>query len=257
MEQENKQNSQPQEAKKRVGDIVALVIMIVLSVLLIPVFVINLTLIIKGSVNPDVPPDVFGVAPLAVTSGSMDGDREGSFPQGALIFVRILDDEEKQALETDDVITFRSSDNVYVTHRIVSVNRDDAGKVVSFVTRGDANASTDGAIPVENVVGICTGSVNGLGDFAIFLQTPVGIIVFIGIPVVLFIIYDVTRITLYNRKAKREAAQAAEGESGSELENARNELRDKEEELARLRAQLAAQQSAQPSEGQDDTPDEK
>lgn len=220
---------------KRTGDVIALVVMIVLTVLLLPIFVINLTLIIKGSMRPDVPPDVFGVAPLAVTSGSMDGDAEGSFPQGSLIFVRILDDGEKQELKEGDVVTFHSEDNVYVTHRIIDVMRNEAGAIESVVTKGDANAASDGAIPVGNIVGICTGSIAGLGEFSLFLQTPVGIIVFIGIPVLLFIVYDVTRIALYNRRVKAEQGSAAQGD---ELESARSELRSQEEELNRLRAQL-------------------
>ena len=250
---------QTAKSSRRKSDMIALAVMIVLSVILIPVLVINVTLIIKGSTNRSVPPDVFGIAPLAGTSGSMDGDREDSFAEGALIFVRILDDGEKQSLGEGDIVTFRSSDNVYVTHRIVSVTRDEGGAIVSVVTRGDANAATDGAIPIANVVGLCTGSVGGLGDFAIFLQTPVGILVFIGIPVLLFIAYDVTRIVLYNRKVKAEeaanGAQQALGEKQSELENARSELRDKEEELARLRALVEAQGLNAEDDGH--SPDEK
>lgn len=78
------------EEKTRKSDKVSLIVMIVLIVLLLPILAVNLTLIVKGSIDPDTPPDVFGIAPLAVTSGSMDGDREGSFAKGALIFVKLL-----------------------------------------------------------------------------------------------------------------------------------------------------------------------
>ena len=192
---------QTAKSSRRKSDMIALAVMIVLSVILIPVLVINVTLIIKGSTNRSVPPDVFGIAPLAVTSGSMDGDREDSFAEGALIFVRILDDGEKQSLGEGDIVTFRSSDNVYVTHRIVSVTRDEGGAIVSVVTR----------------------------------------------------------IVLYNRKVKAEeaanGAQQALGEKQSELENARSELRDKEEELARLRALVEAQGLNAEDDGH--SPDEK
>lgn len=220
------------EKKKRTkGDIASLVILIVLAVILVPIFAINLTLIIKGSIDPDVPPDVFGVAPMAVTTGSMDGDEADSFAEGALIFVRILDEEEKQALQEGDIVTFRTN-GAYVTHRIVTVNTVD-GAVVSVTTKGDANSANDGAILLENVIGLCTGSVAGLGDFAMFLQTPVGIVVVIGIPVLLYIAYDVTRITLNNRRIKAaEAAKQAEKES------------EKDEEIRRLRELLAEKDGA-------------
>lgn len=202
MPRRGEMQEEAKEKKKRTkGDIASLVILIVLAVILVPIFAINLTLIIKGSIDPDVPPDVFGVAPMAVTTGSMDGDEADSFAEGALIFVRILDEEEKQALQEGDIVTFRTN-GAYVTHRIVTVNTVD-GAVVSVTTKGDANSANDGAILLENVVGLCTGSVAGMGSFAMFLQTPVGIVVVIGIPVLLYIAYDVTRITLNNRRIRR------------------------------------------------------
>ena len=213
MPRRGEMQEEAKEKKKRTkGDIASLVILIVLAVILVPIFAINLTLVIKGSIDPDVPPDVFGVAPMAVTTGSMDGDEADSFAEGALIFVRILDEEEKQALQEGDIVTFRTVD----------------GAVVSVTTKGDANNANDGAILLENVVGLCTGSVAGMGSFAMFLQTPVGIVVVIGIPVLLYIAYDVTRITLNNRRIKAaEAAKQAEKES------------EKDEEIRRLRELLA------------------
>ena len=94
-------------------------LLIALCALLLPLLAVNLTLIIKGSVNPGVPPDIFGIAPLAVTADSMKGARDDSFSAGALLFVRLLDEEEKQALTAGDVVTFRSGE-VFVTLRIGS-----------------------------------------------------------------------------------------------------------------------------------------
>lgn len=233
MPRRGEMQEEAKEKKKRTkGDIASLVILIVLAVILVPIFAINLTLVIKGSIDPDVPPDVFGVAPMAVTTGSMDGDEADSFAEGALIFVRILDEEEKQALQEGDIVTFRTN-GAYVTHRIVTVNLDAKGEVASVTTKGDANSANDGAILLENVVGLCTGSVAGMGSFAMFLQTPVGIVVVIGIPVLLYIAYDVTRITLNNRRIKAaEAAKQAEKES------------EKDEEIRRLRELLAEKDGA-------------
>ncbi len=216
--------------------IVGLAVMIALSVILLPILIINLTLIIKGNIDPSVPPDVFGIAPLAVTSGSMDGDEPDSFSTGALIFVEILSDEEKAQLSEGDIVTFHSGDS-YVTHRIVAVNTE-GGRPVSVITKGDANNVNDGAIPLSNIVGKCVGSVGGLGSFSMFLQTPGGILVFVGIPVLAFIGYDILRITLYNRRVRAEEAAA---EKGAQLEDKERELREKEEELARLRAIVEAQ----------------
>ena len=76
-----------------------------------------------------------------------------------------------------------------------------------------------------------------------FLQTPVGILVFVGIPVVAFIAYDAIRITLYNRKVKQQA----------QTDKA---LADKDEEIARLRALVDQQQAdPAPSAGQSAPPE--
>lgn len=180
----------------------ATVAMIVLAVILVPVLLINLTLIVKGSIYPDSPPDVFGIAPLAVTSGSMEGDQKGSFDEGSLIFVKKLSAGDKNNLETGDVITFLT-DGVYVTHRIVSVNKNSSGDSVSFVTKGDANNVSDGAIPAQNVFGKCVGSIAGLGGFMLFLLTPAGILLFVGLPILIYVVVDVLLIALHNRKVAK------------------------------------------------------
>lgn len=231
-----------QRPRGRRKDIAAIVAAVIIAAILIPVLAVNLTLIIKGSLNKDVPPDIGGIAPLAVTSGSMDGDREDGFGMGELIFVKVLGDDEKQELEVGDVVCYRK-DGSYVTHRIIALNTDGNGAIESVVTQGDANNFNDGDIPVGDIFGKNTGSVAGLGSFAMFLQTPAGIIVCLGVPVVLFIIYDVIRITLYNRKVRAE-----EEGNGRDLEE---ELRAKDEEIRRLRAMAEQTQPAGESEKND------
>ena len=200
-----------------IGVIVALIVVLLL---------INLTLIIKGSLNPDMPPDLFGTAPLAVTTDAMAGEEEGCFSDGALIFVRLLEEDEKETLKEGDVITFRSEE-LFVTYRITEVVRGEDGSVHSFRAIGDKDAKEGVNVPLtvspENVIGVVTGSVGGLGGFAMFLQTPVGVLVFVGVPVVAYLIYDISRITLRNKRAK-----AAQGEK----------LREKDEEIARLKAMV-------------------
>lgn len=224
--------------KRDRGRIISIVLMSVLTVILVPILVINLTLIIKGSMGGIAPPDIFGVAPLSVASGSMDGDREDSFPQGSLIFISILSDEEKQNLSEGDIVTYYiEEEGIYVTHRITSVSRSD-GVITSLITRGDANTSSE-VVTLSSVVGKYLWHIAGLGDFAMFLQTPAGILVFVGIPVIAFIAYDVIRITLYNRKlAERDESVKA--------------LAEKDEEIARLKALVEERET---SEGDEDPPD--
>ena len=212
--------------KAKVKNAVMIGVIVALIVVLLPLLIINLTLIIKGSLNPDMPPDLFGTAPLAVTTDAMAGEEEGCFSDGALIFVRLLEEDEKESLKEGDVITFRSEE-LFVTYRITEVVRGEDGSVHSFRAIGDRDAKEGVNVPLtvspENVIGVVTGSVAGLGGFAMFLQTPVGVLVFVGIPVVAYLIYDISRIALSNKRAK-----AAQGEK----------LREKDEEIARLKAMV-------------------
>lgn len=212
--------------KAKVKNAVMIGVIVALIVVLLPLLIINLTLIIKGSLNPDMPPDLFGTAPLAVTTDAMAGEEEGCFDEGALIFVKLLEEDEKESLKEGDVITFRSEE-LFVTYRITEVVCGEDGSVHSFRAIGDRDAKEGVNVPLtvspENVIGVVTGSVGGLGGFAMFLQTPVGVLVFVGIPVVAYLIYDISRITLRNKRAK-----AAQGEK----------LREKDEEIARLRAMV-------------------
>ena len=54
------------------------------------ILVCNLTIIIKGVVNPKVPPSVLGVTPMVVQSGSMSGNAEDHIEVGDLIFTVIF-----------------------------------------------------------------------------------------------------------------------------------------------------------------------
>ena len=205
IDMEEKQNDVA--VKKEKTGKVWFIVMIVAIIILLPLLIVNLTLIIKGTVNPDVPPDIFGIAPMAVESGSMEGDNADSFNENALIFVRILGDDEKKTLKENDVITFVIS-GTYITHRIIGVNYDENGVAESYLTKGDANDSPDrSAVDVGNVIGKYVGSIDGLGGFALFLQTSLGILIFIGIPVLIYIAYDVTRIVLHNRQARQQEGE--------------------------------------------------
>ena len=218
------------EKKDKVKRIVGIAVLAVLTVILLPILIVNLTLIIKSSINPDVPPDIFGTAPLAVMTDSMNGDEEDSFAGGALILIDLLDEEEKQDLTVGQIVTFRDTDEngdvFFVTHRIVEIGKE-GGRIAAVTTRGDANTGNDAPTDIADVLGVCTSSIGGLGGFAIFLQTPAGILVCVGIPVLAYIVYDVLRIYWNNRKAKADTV-----------------IDEKDAEIARLRALVEQQNGA-------------
>ena len=209
---------------KRVRHIIAVAVLIALTAILLPIFIINLTLTIRSNIDKTVPASVFGIAPLAVETDSMKGDAEDSFAGGALILVDMLAEDEKQQLEVGQIVTFRQKDEqgnyYFVTHRIAELGTE-GGTVRYVVTRGDGNNVDDGATAIGDVLGVCVASVGGLGAAVMFLQTPVGMLLCIGVPVVAYIVYDVVRIALRNRRLAAEQGEA---------------MQEKDAEIARLRA---------------------
>ena len=192
----------------------------VLCVIFSFLLVCNVTIIVKGTLHPETPPSVFGVAPMVVLSGSMSGTAEGHIEVGDLIFATAADTDK---LQVGDVVSFME-DNVVVTHRIVEITADESGKK-QFITKGDANNSADPPIYADAVIGICRGRIPKLGDFAMFLQKPLGMAVFIGIPVCAFIVGDVIRRRRDARRENEETARlrseleklrAAAGETGTQ-----------------------------------------
>lgn len=165
----------------------------------------NLTIIIRGALFPDRPPSVLGVTPMVVLSGSMSGEREGHIEVGDLILVRRAD---PAALEVGDVIAYMSGGTT-VTHRITAIDTGDGG--LSFTTKGDANDAEDTSpVTEEQLVGLCFWRIPGVGDFALFLQTPVGMLLFVGGPLMGFLIYDILR---RQRRAARQSRRTAELEA--------------------------------------------
>ena len=108
---------------------------------------------------------IAGLRVYAVLSGSM----EPEYPVGSLIFVKAADPE---AIREGDVITFRLSETLTATHRVIGVERGEDG-ALNFQTKGDANAAAD-ARPVheKNVVGRPVFKIPYLGYFASMVQNP-------------------------------------------------------------------------------------
>lgn len=189
----------------------------------------NMVIIIKGSVSPEKPPSVFGVTPMVVLSGSMSGDAEDHIEVGDLVFINKADPDK---LEVGDVIAFMDGQTT-VTHRIIRIETDSDGDV-QWITKGDANNKEDSKpVTEDNLVGIYSFRIPGLGDVAMFLQQPVGMLIVIGIPCLAFIIYDILRRQRSaNRQNEKTSEMEAELERLRKLVGSQNEQTSVEETVS-------------------------
>lgn len=217
-------NGETQQACKAGSNRVLTAVGVALCVIFGFLLVCNLTIIIKGALFPEKPPSVLGLTPMVVLSGSMSGEAEDHIEVGDLVFVGRADPEE---LEVGDVIAYMNG-GATVTHRITAIDTNTDGDLL-FTTKGDANNAED-TTPVteEQLVGIYRWRIPKVGDFALFLQTPLGMLLFVGVPVLAFLIYDIIR---QQRYANRENRRTAELEAELERLRGMNEEKEQREEL--------------------------
>lgn len=122
-------------------------------------------------------PRLLGYRSFAVMSGSMEPD----YPVGCLVYAKAVAPE---TVREGDVITFRLSDSVVATHRVVSVD----GDAKTFTTKGDANANADGRpIAFGELIGKVMFSLPLLGNLTLWL-TPRRLIVLLIPLIVLFVL---------------------------------------------------------------------
>ena len=188
-------NSGTKDPKQRILTIIGTV----LCVILIPILIINLTLIVKSYVNKDEVPSLGGVFPMIVLTDSM-------YPQiksGDLIICNTLEPEE---VRVDDVISFfdpMGSGTSVVTHRVLEVIEEDGA--LSYRTKGDNNNAEDQVlVPEKNLVGIYRSRIPALGNVAMFMQTTPGLILCVVCPVLLMVGYDMLRRKKYEKSRQQD-----------------------------------------------------
>lgn len=123
---------------------------------------------------------LLGYEVLVVQSGSM----EPAYHVGSLVYVKPV---EPKTLEVGDVITFELSGGVRGTHRIIEVL--DENGVLSFRTKGDANAMEDKTLVTSDLlVGEVKFTIPQLGFFITYIQQPPGTYVAISVVAVVLLL---------------------------------------------------------------------
>ena len=174
---------------KTKAEITTSIVAIVLSLILIPILILNCILIIQTVFRPDEVPSIGKHTPLIVLTESM----ELEILSGDLIVTRITPIEQ---IEVGDVISYfdpASKSGSVVTHRVIEIV--DADGTVAFRTRGDNNDIEDRySVPADQVIGVWTGfQVHFLGRVMLFMQSAPGLILCIALPVAAVIVLEVIK----------------------------------------------------------------
>ena len=213
----------PSKEKSTVGHKLLTVIGTVLCIILIPILIINITLIAKSFTNKEDVPNFAGYLPLIVLTDSMYPVIES----GDLIICHTVDAE---AVETGDVIAFfdpAGNGTSIVTHRVTEIVREN-GELL-FRTKGDNNNAEDRTlVPADNLVAAYRTRIPKAGNVAMFMQTSTGLIICVVLPIVLLVGYDVIRRRKYEKSKQSDNAallaelQALRAENAAKAEAAAN-----------------------------------
>ena len=189
-----------EKEKSSLGHKILTGIGIILCVILIPILVINCTLIIKSYTNKDQVPSISGIFPMIILTDSMYPE----FESGDLIICNTAEPEE---IKVGDVICFydpAGNGTATVTHRVQEVVTDDEGNL-AWITKGDANNTEDlPTVPAKNLIGVYKTRLKGLGKVAMFMQTTQGLIICVICPIILLVAYDVIRRRAYEKSKKKD-----------------------------------------------------
>jgi signal peptidase len=159
-----------------------------ICIILIPLLIINITLITRSFTNRSESPEIAGYSPLIVLSDSM----KPTIDKGDLI---ILQYRNADTIEVDDVIAFSDSENGennVLVHRVTEII--DENGALFFRTKGDANAKEDKMlVSAEKIVGVYQIKIKKAGNVAMFMQTTIGFILCVILPIIILIGCDIIR----------------------------------------------------------------
>lgn len=185
--------------KTKSKSVIITLICILICVVLLPLLIINVTLITKSFTNKDEVPNFGNLIPMIVLTDSM-------YPEinsGDLI---ILNKIETEKVKIGDIITFfepSGKDTSAITHRVIEITTKD--NKIAFKTKGDSNNTEDKELVTEEeLIGIYKFKISGLGNIAIFMSTTKGLIICIAIPLILLFGYDIISRKKYDEKLKED-----------------------------------------------------
>ncbi|PAB59971.1 signal peptidase I [Anaeromicrobium sediminis] len=143
---------------------------------------------IQGKRNPTYIPSIVGYKLLSVLTGSMRPVLE----PGDMIVIKEINPED---IKEKDVITYRMNKDTLVTHRVVEIINEDGNLL--FRTKGDANNTEDfELIKSEQIIGTLSFNIPKGGYISNFAKSPKGFVLFILVPIILLIAYELKSILL-------------------------------------------------------------
>ena len=159
---------------------------------------------------------IFGFEVYGVLTGSM----EPKYPVGSLIYVKEINTDK---LEVGDAISFKLSENVIATHRIVEIVASEVTPgAMSYRTKGDANDVVDSSLVEEaDIIGKVVFCLPKMGYVLEYIQSPSGIVTTILVSLLLVALVFVSELITSDSELLWRIRCAITGESPNKTPNRR------------------------------------
>ena len=158
------------------------VVSIIILIILIPILFVNGVILVNSFIHPDEIPSFFGWKPFIVLSGSMETEIDAGD-------VAVVRETDTASLKKGDIIAFKSGE-IVITHRIYDIIQEEGE--TRYITKGDNNNAEDnGYVLPEQIEGVYQFKISRLGNLAMFIQTPIGMIVCLSVPFIILVLVQI------------------------------------------------------------------
>lgn len=162
---------------------------------------------------------IFGYSPVVVISDSMKGENDNSFNKGDLIFIQEVKDFST-IQKNKDVVTFydiKDGKTIVNSHRVIEVIVNDDGSRV-FRTKGDNSPDPDTfALLEKDIIGVYRTKISNIGSAILFMQSSIGFFLFVVLPAIIFLIYELIKFIKLLMLEKIEKDKIAESDEIKKL----------------------------------------
>jgi signal peptidase len=149
-----------------------------LSLILFSFLILNLNIIMQSTTHPDQLPSAFGIKALIMLPESRNGVRS----------VGIIRKVDLKDIQLQDMVAYRQNDSVYI-ERVAQI-KNEQGQLSIMTSMGAGETTLLTNVPGSNVEGILIFRIPRFGSWALFMQTPLGLLFFMVLPLLIFLFID-------------------------------------------------------------------
>ncbi len=167
---------------------------VIYMAIVLPVLIINFTLIIAGNFSDEEYPDVFGYRAVVIE----EDDMSPVISSGDLVFFKETDSSK---INKDDIICFKDNTSIIP---VISIKRvfgiDNNLDTTSFFVKNEKGVKNPFSVIESDVLGVQCLKISGAGNFVKFVQSKAGFVVFAIIPTLVFFALDMALHFNFNFK---------------------------------------------------------